>query len=121
MINPALVYSLLASAAVRRDLVTMRSVLDAHGIHAVTREAVAQYRNNINAALVATYKMDVRAGRPPLCALFVLQNGGRKAGTGFRRLEEESTGKSFTDEEWAAHWERLVGEIYESYSLETSP
>ena len=120
MINPAVVYSLLASAALRRDLVTMRSVLDAHSIHAVTRESVEQHRKNINEVLVALYKMDMRSGRLPLCALFVLQNG-RKAGMGFRRLEEESFGKPFlTDEEWAAHWTKLVGDIYTSYTLETS-
>lgn len=121
MINPALVYSLLASAAIRRDFVNMRIVLDAHGLHAFSREAVAKYRSSINDVLVSLYKMDVRSNRLPLCALFVLQNGGRKAGTGFRRLEEEAFGKKFTDDEWAAHWDKLVSRIYESYSLETSP
>lgn len=119
MINPALVYSLLASAAIRRDFVTMRAVLDAHGIHAVTREAVEQHRKRINEVLVSLYQMDVRAKRLPICALFVLQNG-HKSGTGFRRLEENEFGCKFTDEEWDKHWNGLVSEIYESYSLETS-
>lgn len=113
----AAVYSQMIAAAMRRDRVTLRSLLLSQGISVVTNDALDVYRESVAAALERLYLFDIRNKRTPVVALFVMESSG-ECGPALRRMEEQHRGIRLDDDEWKRHVANMVATLYDIYSVE---
>lgn len=68
--------------------------------------------------LIDTMRVDAKAGRPPLAALYLSRkDAGRMPGHGFWTAYEKIYGKPLTEDEWS----KLVKQIWNSYSMQERP
>lgn len=119
-LSPEVVYKMLVAAALRKSTVTMAQLLsvanDGFPVYVVTNRV----RTQINEALCACYWMDAKANRPPLSALFVMEETGLP-GNRLRALIEEQRGAAFdSDAEFVEHWQNLCTAIWDAYNVNKS-
>lgn len=62
--------------------------------------------------LVETMRVDAKAGRPPLAALYISRKYDKKPGVVFWTAYENLYGKTLTEDDWS----ELVKQIWNSYS-----
>lgn len=113
----AAVYSQMIAAAMRRDRVTLRSLLMSQGITVVTPEALDVYRESVAATLERLYCFDIRNNRTPVVALFMMESSG-ECGPALRKLEEQYRGLKLTDAQWKQHVLEMVHELHTVYAVE---
>lgn len=130
MLKSNLLDRLLVEAAQNKQLIDLRSVINAHYVSDLrpqlpkyvdvsvtvnSEPVITKLRNDISKALVARYRDDISQGNLPLAALFVGEKT-KAPGPPLRQLMEQTRGKPFASEdEWIEHWEILVQAIYASY------
>lgn len=67
--------------------------------------------------LIETMRMDAKAGRLPLAALYISRKYEKKPGAGFYNAYRTLYGKDIDENSWPD----LVRQIWESYSLQDKP
>ena len=101
----------------RRDVVTLRTIITSHQLFPVREAALSALRAQVDIALMTLYNFDKANGRLPLSALFVMESSQKPAPGIYPRFIDINNPLVTPEDQWAEVCQR----IYAQYSIEDTP